>query len=100
MNKEIEEEQICSCCPVHTTWRERPIPKREVTIEMIAELNKLYRSLHAEFHNYLQGEHGDRYYEHSDKNLPLKDRIDEIDKILLEYKMFRSIEKLKEMGEL
>ena len=41
---------------------------------MIGEVNKLYRQL--------------------------KEEIDSINKTLMEYKMFRSIEKLKEMGEL
>jgi len=36
----------CSCCPVHYTWRDKPLPKHEVTIEMIGELNRLYRQLY------------------------------------------------------
>ena len=63
----IEEVPECTCCHVHTTWRERPIPKQEVTIEMIAEVNRLYRSIHKDFHDYLQSEHGDRYYKHKEE---------------------------------
>ena len=36
----------CTCCPVHYTWTDMPIPKHEVTIEHIARVNKLYRKLH------------------------------------------------------
>ncbi len=35
----------CTCCPVHYTWRDKPIPKHEVTIEHIERVNKLYRKL-------------------------------------------------------
>ena len=45
MGKTVKKEE-CTCCHVHTTWRERPIPKHEVTIEMIASLNKQYRSIY------------------------------------------------------
>ena len=73
-NPRVEYHEECTCCPVHYTWREKPIPKHEVTIEMIGNLNKLYRQL--------------------------KEEIDSINKTLMEYKMFRSIEKLKNIGEL
>ena len=73
-NPRVEYHEECTCCPVHYTWREKPIPKHEVTIEMIGNVNQLYRQL--------------------------KTEIDSINKTLMEYKMFRSIEKLKEMGEL
>ena len=73
-NPRVEYHEECTCCPVHYTWREKPIPKHEVTIEMIGNVNQLYRQLKAE--------------------------IDSINKTLMEYKMFRSIEKLKNMGEL
>ena len=73
-NPRVEYHEEYTCCPVHYTWREKPIPKHEVTIEMIGNVNQLYRQLKAE--------------------------IDSINKTLMEYKMFRSIEKLKEMGEL
>jgi len=36
----------CTCCHVHTTWRNKPLAKREVTIEMIASLNTQYRDLY------------------------------------------------------
>tara|TARA_R100001244_G_scaffold77070_1_gene61093 strand:- start:564 stop:770 length:207 start_codon:yes stop_codon:yes gene_type:complete len=36
----------CTCCHVHTTWRNKPLAKHEVTIEMIASLNTQYRSLY------------------------------------------------------
>jgi len=41
----MTDDTVCKCCHVHTTWRERPIPKQEVTIEMIGALNKQYRDL-------------------------------------------------------
>jgi len=64
----------CTCCMVHYAWRDTPLPKHEVTIEMIGEVNKLYRKL--------------------------KEEIDDINKTLTEYKMFRSIKKLQEMENL
>ena len=73
-NPRVEYHEECTCCPVHYTWREKPIPKHEVTIEMIGNVNQLYRQL--------------------------KTEIDSINKTLMEYKMFRSIEKLKNIGEL
>ena len=39
----------CTCCHVHTTWRNKPLAKREVTIEMIASLNTQYRDLYNKF---------------------------------------------------
>ena len=36
----------CTCCHVHTTWRNKPLAKQEVTIEMISSLNRQYRDLY------------------------------------------------------
>ena len=63
------EEDVCTCCRVHTTWRERPLPKHEVTIDHIARVNKLYSEL--------------------------VKRIVKIDEVITEYGIYRSLKKME-----
>ena len=95
------EEDVCTCCRVHTTWRERPLPKHEVTIEEIAELNRLYSKIYNEFHDYLQNEHGDRNYKHknnkeneTNSSSELSKRIKSLETVITEYGIYRSLKKM------
>ena len=100
-NPRVEYHEECTCCPVHYTWREKPIPKHEVTIEMISELNKLYRNLYEQFQ--LEKQHAtNERVELSSKYRNMDSRLESLSKAITEYGIFRSIEKLKEglKGEL
>ena len=93
-NPRVEYHEKCTCCPVHYTWREKPLPKHEVTIEMISELNKLYRNIYEQFQ--LEKQHAtNERVELSSKYRNMDSRLESLSKAITEYGIFRSIEKLK-----
>tara|TARA_R100000781_G_scaffold19911_1_gene15183 strand:- start:1136 stop:1465 length:330 start_codon:yes stop_codon:yes gene_type:complete len=84
----------CTCCMVHYAWRDTPLPKHEVTIEMISELNKLYRNIYEQFQ--LEKQHAtNERVELSSKYRNMDSRLESLSKAITEYGIFRSIEKLK-----